>query len=482
MAAKNDIPAGKSQLADTDLELRKTVRNHLLFSLVVGLLVVVGIGGWATLTEISGAVVSSGTVVVESNTKLVQHREGGIVSEIRVKTGDTVEAGDLLIRLDDTVTRANLAVITKQLTELTAQELRLEAERDDLAKIEWPSEQPVPAAAARDASPTDDAAASGLRLEDSESAPASGSKPTREAKAWEDIKRGQQLLLEARRNSKEGRKNQLEEQIRQFNKQTEGLEAQVEAKDSEIELIDEELEDLGGLLNKQLVSKSRVTGLRREKARLSGEYGDLIAQIARTKEAISERRIQILQIEESYRAEVLEQLQEVRSRVAQLEEQKIAAEDELTRVDILAPRNGYVHQLSVHTIGGVIAPGETVMQIVPREDQLIVEAQVRPVDIDQMSPGQQARVRFPSFDQRTTPELNAELLTVSADLTEDERTGNSYYVARLVIDDDELGKLGDKALVPGMPVETFMQTGDRTVLSYLVKPVTDQIAHALRER
>ncbi|GAA0770859.1 HlyD family type I secretion periplasmic adaptor subunit [Roseibium denhamense] len=424
-----------------DQMLRKTVRNHLLFALFVVVFIVGGIGLWATVTEIAGAVVSSGTVVVESNVKQVQHREGGIVKNIQVKNGDTVAAGDLLIALDDTVTRANLAVITKQLTELTAQELRLEAERDNLSEIIWPDGRTVG-----------------------------------------DIELGQQLLLEARRNSTDGRKNQLEEQIRQFNKQTEGLEAQVTAKDSEIELIAEELADLDNLLSKQLVPKSRVTALRRETARLRGEYGDLIAQIARTKEAISERRIQILQIEESYRAEVLEQLQEVRSRIAQLEEQKIAAEDELTRVEIVAPRDGYVHQLSVHTIGGVIAPGETVMSIVPREDQLIVEAQVRPVDIDQMAPGQAARVRFPSFDQRTTPELNATLLTVSADLTEDERTGMSFYTARLVIDDAELGKLGQQALVPGMPVETFLQTGDRTVLSYLVKPITDQIAHAMRER
>ncbi|WP_422038475.1 HlyD family type I secretion periplasmic adaptor subunit [Roseibium sp.] len=426
-----------------DEELSKTVRKHLFFSLFVTIFVVVGIGGWATFTEISGAVVSSGTVVVESNIKQVQHREGGIVRDIKVRDGDLVASGDLLLSLDDTVTRANLAVITKQLQELTAQELRLEAERDELKAISWPED----------------------RIE-----------------SLGDIERGQQLLLEARQNSKEGRKNQLEEQIRQFNKQTQGLEAQVEAKDSEIELIKEELEDLDGLLNKQLVSKSRVSALRREQARLSGEYGDLIAQIARTREAISERQIQILQIEESYRAEVLEQLQEARSRIAQLEEQKIAAEDELTRVDIVAPRSGFVHQLSVHTIGGVIAPGETVMQIVPREDQLIIEAQVQPVDIDQLQPGQEARIRFPSFDQRTTPELNAKLLTLAADLTQDERTGLSFYTARLIIDDEELEKLGSQTLVPGMPVETFLQTGDRTVLSYLVKPVTDQIAHAMRER
>ncbi len=429
--------------AGADDKLHMTVRNHLLFSLMLVAIVVGGIGGWMAMTEISGAVVSSGTVVVESNIKQVQHREGGIVRLIKVKEGDLVEAGDLLISLDDTVTRANLSVITSQLRELTAQEHRLEAERDDLREIAWPEER------------RDDLG---------------------------EIERSQQMLLEARLNSKEGRKQQLEEQIRQFNKQSEGLEAQVTAKVSEILLIQDELNDLEKLLNKQLVSKSRVTALRREKARLAGQHGDLIAQIARTKEAVSERKIQILQIEEAYRADVLERFQEVRSRIAQLEEQKIAAEDQLTRVDIVAPRNGYVHQLSVHTIGGVIAPGETVMHIVPREDQLIVEAKIRPVDIDQMVPGQEARIRFPSFDRRSTPELSARLLTVSADLDEDERTGASYYVARLSIDDSELAKLGSHSLVPGMPVETFMKTGDRTVLSYLVKPIVDQIAHALRER
>lgn len=439
--ANSQKDAAPSNQADADLS--NTVRRHLYFALLITVFVVFGIGGWATFTEISGAVVSSGTVVVESSVKQVQHREGGIVSEIKVKDGDVVKSGDLLISLDDTVTRANLAVIIKQLNELTAQELRLEAERDDKQAISWPQE----------------------RIE-----------------TLGDIERGQQLLLEARQNSKEGRKNQLEEQIRQFNQQTQGLEAQVSAKETEIELIAEELLDLEGLLKKNLVPKSRVTAVQREKARLQGEYGDLIAQIARTKEAISERQIQMLQIEESYRAEVLEQLQEARSRIAQLEEQKIAAEDELTRVDIVAPRSGFVHQLSVHTIGGVIAPGETVMHIVPQEDQLIVEAQVQPVDIDQLTPGQEARVRFPSFDQRTTPELNAKLLTVSADLTEDERTGLSYYTAKLIIADEELEKLGSQTLVPGMPVETFLQTGDRTILSYLVKPVTDQIAHAMRER
>ncbi|WP_417668686.1 HlyD family type I secretion periplasmic adaptor subunit [Roseibium sp.] len=426
-----------------DGELSKTIRHHMVVGGLLSLIVFGGLGGWSAIAEISGAVVTSGTIVVESNIKQVQHREGGIVREIRVKDGDTVSAGDLVIRLDDTVTRANLAVVTKQLNELSAQEARLEAERDGLPEAKFEGE-------------------------------ATG--------ALVDIRRGQQLLLDARRKSLNGRKQQLQEQIRQFSTQVEGLEAQLSATQSQMELIQLELADLEGLLLKQLVSKSRVIALRRDQANLQGEYGDFLAQIARTKEAISERRIQILQIEETYRAEVLEQLQEVRSRIAQLEEQKIAAEDELTRVEIRAPRAGFIHQLAVHTIGGVIAPGETIMLIVPREDQLIVEVQARPVDIDQLGPGQMATVRFPSFDQRTTPELEATLLTVSPDLTEDERTGQSYYTARLIIADEELAKLGGKALIPGMPVEAFLKTQDRTVLSYLVKPVFDQIAHAMRER
>jgi len=433
--------AGSSMDTASDAALKKSVRSHIVTASLLALIAAGGIGGWAANAEISGAVVSSGTVVVESNTKQVQHQEGGIVKEIRVQNGDTVKAGDLLIRLDDTVTRANLSVITKQLRELSAQEVRLVAERDGLDRIDFGTDVDVG-----------------------------------------PIEQGQVALMEARRESVAGRKNQLEEQIRQFDKQIEGLTAQLEAKDVEIKLLDEELSDLSDLLAKNLVSKSRVTGLRRERARLQGEYGEFLSQIARSEQAISERRVQILQIEDSYRAEVLEQLQQVRSEIARLQEQRIGAEDQLTRVDIRAPQTGYVHQLAVHTIDGVIAPGETVMVIVPQEDQLLIETQVRPVDIDQLGTGQQATVRFPSFDQRTTPELKASLLTVSADLIMDERTGTGYYTARLLIPEEELAKLGGKALIPGMPVEAFMKTQDRTVLSYLVKPVTDQIAHAMRER
>jgi HlyD family type I secretion membrane fusion protein len=390
---------------------------------------------------------ASGTVVVESNSKQVQHREGGIVREITVRDGDTVKAGDLLIRLDDTVTRANFTVVLKQLDELYAQEARLLAERDDTDLIEF--------------TPKDGAVAGAPQsvIEDS-----------------------QTRLMEARRNSLRGRKQQLGEQIRQLEQQITGVEVQLNAKKTEISLVEEELGVLEKLLEDKLVGKSRVTTLRREKAELEGDLGGLISQAAQAQEAISERKIQILQIEAESRAEVLELLQEVRSRIAQLEEQKIAAEDELSRVEIRAPRSGYVHQLAQHTLGGVVAPGETLMLIVPKEDLLVVEARIQPANIDQLSPHQQATLRFPSFDQRSTPELKARLLTVSADLTMDEASGLSYYTARLTIPEAELAKLNGKHLVPGMPVEAFLKTDDRTVLSYLVKPVSDQIAHALKER
>lgn len=430
----------KAGRPDSDDVLRRAIRRHLLIAAFAALIVVGGIGGWAAIAEISGAVVTPATVVVQSNVKHVQHQEGGIIKEILVKDDDLVSAGDLLIRLDDTITRANLGAISKQLGELKAQEARLLAERDGRQRIAF-SDDDIP----------------------------------------DDIKRGQQLLLEARQASIAGRKDQLQEQIRQFNKQAEGLQAQLEAKESEIELIDEELADLDALLNKQLVSKSRVSAQRRERARLQGQYGSFVSEIARIQEGISERKIQILQIEETYRAELLENLHETRSQIAQLEEQKIAAQDKLTRIDIRAPQDGYVHELAVHTIGGVVTPGEVLMSIVPRTDRLVIEAKVKPVDIDELTPGQEATIRFPSFDRRSTPELKAKLLSVSADLTMDQRTGTGYYTARLTIDDAELALLEGKVLVPGMPVEVFMKTQDRTVLSYLIKPVSDQIAHAMRE-
>lgn len=434
---------------EIDKALKSSVRSHIMIAFSVIFLMLGGMVAWATMTEVSGAVVASGTVVVEGNVKQVQHQEGGIVQHVHVKNGDVISAGDLLIDLDDTVTRANLAVVTKQLDSLYAQEARLTAEQDGLDIITFADEQ------------INDAARTA---------------------SVEVIKDSQQRLFEARRNSLNGQKQQLGEQIVQFEKQIEGYEAQRNAKVTETMFVAKELEDLDGLLTQQLVSASRVSVLNREKAQLEGELGGFTAQIAQTKEAISERNIQILQLDEDFLASVLQQLQDARGQVAQLEEQRIAAQDQLTRVEIRAPRSGLVHNLNVHTIGQVIASGEVTMLIVPQDDQLIIEAQVQPINIDQIATHQQATIRLPSFDQRTTPELKANIKNISADLLQDQTTGLSFYQVRLSIPEEELSKLGDKTLVPGMPVEAFIKTQDRTVASYLTKPITDQIKHAMRER
>ncbi|MXN66501.1 HlyD family type I secretion periplasmic adaptor subunit [Stappia sp. GBMRC 2046] len=424
-----------------------SLRRHALAGAIMIAVLFGGLGGWAAIAKIGGAVIASGTIVVETNTKRVQHQEGGIVGEIAVREGDAVDAGDLLVRLDDTVVEANLVVVRKQLTELRAQDARLAGERDGQEAIAFPNDL-----VSREAEPD-------VAL----------------------VLSGQRALAEARKASLDGRIDQLEDQIAQFDKQIDGLDAQRLAKQEEIALIDEELKGLMQLREKGLVPETRVTALRRDRARLEGERGGLIAEIARAGEAIGERRLQIIGLGDTFRQSVLEELQEVRSELARLEEQKIAAEDRMRRVDIRAPRSGYVHQLAVHTVGGVVGPGEVLMQIVPKEDLLVIEAQVAPTDIDLLYPGQAASVRLPSFDQRTTPELTARIVTLSADHAVDEATRLSFYTARLAIDPAELAKLGDNRLVPGMPVETFIATKERTVLSYLVKPLLDQVAHAFRE-
>lgn len=296
------------------------------------------------------------------------------------------------------------------------------------------------------------------------------------------IHESQERLFDARRNSLNGQKQQLAEQVVQLERQIKGLEEQRRAKKAEIEFVSEEIQNLSGLLSKPLVSASRVSVLKRDKAKLEGEYGGFTSQIAQSKQIINERKIQILQLDNDFLSNVLQQLQELRVEIAQLEEQKIAAEDQLKRIEIRAPRSGFVHNLNVHTIGQVISAGEVTMLIVPQDDQLIIETQIQPVSIDQVVAHQQATIRLPSFDQRTTPELRANVKTVSADLLQDQSTGMTFYQVRLIIPQEELSKLGNKILVPGMPVEVFIKTEDRTVISYLTKPITDQIKHAMRER
>jgi HlyD family secretion protein len=426
---------------------RSAIRRYLLAALAASIVLVFGLGGWATTTSFSGAVVALGSLVVESDVKKVQHPTGGIVGRLFVREGHHVKAGDLLVQLDETTTRANLQIITDSLDEQTARKARLEAERDDTAKIDFS------AFAGRGQEPKI------IRLV-----------------------KGEQNLFDFRRRSAEGQKSQLRERILQLREEIDGLSGQVIAKSREIALIMQELKGVRELWEKKLIPITRVTSLERDAARLEGEHGALQSSIAQSKGKISETELQILQVDQQIKTDVAKDLGEVRAKTTELDERKVAAEDQLKRIYIRAPQDGVVHQLTVHTVGGVISQGESIMLIVPDQDTLLVEARIPPPEIDQVHLHARAILRFTSFNQRTTPTIEGEVVRVSADISQDQKTGQSYYTIRIAFIETELRRLGGVSLVPGMPVETFIQTDERTVISYLLKPVHDQVTRAFREK
>ena len=423
----------------------RAIRRALIGGIAVAGLLVFGIGGWAATTDLSGAVIAPGSLVVDSNVKKVQHPTGGVVGELRVRNGSEVRAGEILVRLDETVTRANLAVITKSMEELTARQIRLKAEQDGREIMSFPGE-------------------------------------LIERPGVADLMREEMKLFDLRRTARGGQKAQLKERIAQLHEQIQGMTDQVTAKRHEIELIIRELKGVRELWEKNLVQMSRLTALERDAARLEGERGALVSSIAQTKAKVTETELQILQIDQDLRTEVGKELADIRGKLAELIEKRVAAEDHLSRVDIRAPQDGVVHQLSVHTVGGVINSGEPIMLIVPKTDGLDVEAKIAPQDIDQVRIGSPAVLRFSAFNQRTTPEIKGEVTLVSADITKEEKTGASFYTVRITPTANQLARLNGFKLVPGMPVETFIQTGERTVISYLTKPLEDQLKKAWREK
>ena len=426
----------------------RSIRGHLLAAGLVGGLLVVGLAGWARTTELAGAVIANGTVVVDSDVKMVQHPTGGIIGELRVRDDQLVQAGDILVRLDDTQTKANLGVFTTNLDELRARQARQEAEKEGSGAITFPGDL-------LDREAMDPAVAR--------------------------ILEGERKLFDFRMESRAGQKAQLHERVAQLRQEVGGVAEQINAKTKEIEIIQQELKGLLELWKKQLVTYNRVTALQRDAARLEGERGALIAQKASTGGKIAEVELQIVQVDQDFRSKVAEELSDVRAKIAELSERKIAAEDELRHVDIRAPQTGRVHELNVHTVGGVISAGQTLMLIVPENDTLRVETKVRPEDIDQVRADQPVLLRFSAFNQRTTPELNGAVSWIAADLTEDPHTNTSYYTVRINVSDDEIARLGGLKIIPGMPTEAFIQTGSRTVLSYLLKPLTDQISRSFRD-
>jgi len=426
----------------------RSIHNYLRIGIAVSAFLAFGVGGWAAITEIAGAVIASGQVVVESYAKKVQHQTGGIVAALNVQEGTRVKAGDVVIRLDDTVAKATLAIANNNLDELLTRQARLLAERDDSKSIDFPR-----------------------NLLDRQVDPAIARQLNSERR-----------LFELRSAARAGQKSQLQERIQQSREQITGLEKQIDSKQSEAKFIGTELTGLRDLWKKNLVPISKVTALERDAARIEGEQGQLVATLASTKGKITETEMQILQVDQDLRSEVAKELRDVSASIAEATEKKVTAEDQLKRIDIRAPQNGIVHQLTMHTVGGVVQAGEAIMTIVPDQDALAVEVKVSPHDIDQIQLGQKAVFRLTAFNQRTTPELNGKVYLVSADAETDQRSGASFYLVRITLEPDEVAKLGGLRIVPGMPVESFIKTTDRTVISYLMKPLSDQIQRAFREK
>ncbi|MBW8320922.1 MAG: HlyD family type I secretion periplasmic adaptor subunit [Arenimonas sp.] len=427
--------------------LGRSLDRHLIAGLLSAILFLTAIGAWAMTTSLSGAVIATGFLVVEGNVKKVQHPKGGVVGELLVGEGRAVDAGEILIKLDDTVIRAKLDATKATLDQLYARKARLLAELSDAASVE------VPAPLVDRLPPAD-----------------------RDA-----IMQAERRLFADRRAEREGQKERLDGQAVQLEEQVSGLSVQMTAKQDEIALIGREAEAQDTLYAKNLTSLSQVLALKREAVRLNGEFGQLRAQIAATKARIEEIGLQKIQIDQAMRAEVSTELRDLETREGELRSDEIALIEDLQRVDIRAPVAGIVHKLAVHTAGGVVSPAEALMEIVPREAELVVRAQVRPDDVDQLAVGQPARVRFTAFNRNTTPEFDGRLVRVSADLEVDERTGLAFYRADIGVDKADVGEHAGLELVPGMPAEAYVLTGDRNVLSWLMKPITDHAARAMRE-
>lgn len=420
-------------------------------SSVAGLAMIALFGGtiglWAATSTLSGAVVAGGQFVVDSSVKKIQHSTGGIVGELKVKDGDRVKAGDLLLRLDETLTRANLLVVSKQLDEFIGRQARLEAERDGANEVKMPQEF-------------------ANRLNDP---------------AVEKILSSERTLFQARRATRDAQKDQLRKRISQSQDEITGLKAQQDAKSREAELIKDELVGVRDLYQKNLVQLPRLNALERDAASIEGQRGQLIASVAQAESRIAETSFQIIQIDEQMRAEAMQELRDIQSKIAEYTERRVAAEDQLKRTDIRAPSDGYVHQLNVHTIGGVISPAEPVMLIVPTNDKLELEAKVLPNDIDQVKMGQKAIVKVHASNARMMPDLHGKVSRISADVSRDQQSGVTFYTIRVELPQDEIARLEGLHLIAGMQAEVFVEVNERTPLEYFFKPMKDQIARAFRE-
>ncbi|MBV2360788.1 HlyD family type I secretion periplasmic adaptor subunit [Thalassococcus sp. CAU 1522] len=414
---------------------------------IIGVVVLLGsLVAWAHFVWISGAVIATGSIAIQGKPKQVQHFDGGVIEDILVSEGDTVIQGETLIVLDKTLLEANLAIYKARLAELLVRRDRLEAEQADLPAIEFAPFPPLLA---------------GLDAE--------------------TFRIGQREVFAARRALQQGREVQLREKMVQFGHQITGVEGLIASKRTQLSLIRQEMETTRTLEEKRLVAANQLMAIRRSEADLEGQLSEHQSEIARIRNSIQDAELEILQNRRQFKEQVVSDLGEVVAQIGELQQQVVSTEKQLDRVALKAPVSGIVHEMQVFTKGGVVQPGATVLQIVPVTERLTFELQVSPVSIDQVYVDQPATIRFSAFDQRTTPELTGTVRRVSPTSLTDPQTGVSFYVVELDIPDTEIAQLGALTLVPGMPLEGYLQTNARSVLSYVVKPMTDHLARAFRE-
>ncbi|TQV74392.1 HlyD family type I secretion periplasmic adaptor subunit [Denitrobaculum tricleocarpae] len=420
-------------------------------SIIVGFIVVFGalggFGAWSALANLSSAVVAQGTVKVYSNRKKVQTLEGGVVTELAVKNGDRVEVGDILVTLDRTRAAASHSIMQSNYDTSLAVVARLRAERDGLENIDYPE----------------------------------GLAERLEGTSVSEIISAQEKLFSVRRAALNGQTAIVRERIGQLEEEIQGLNAQVSSKDRQLKLIEEELSGLRELYKKGFTTRTRILSLEREAASLGGERGEHLAAIAQSRRLIGEAQLEIVQVQKTFNEEVVTELQQKESELFDLEERLNATNYSLEQTQITATAKGLVVGLAVHTVGGVLQPGETLLEIVPENDLLIVEAKVLPIDVDNIQIGLGADVQFTAFSQRTTPKLHGDVIYVSADSLTDPDTKAPYFAARIAIPEEEVARLDDKTLQPGMPADVLIITGDRTPMNYLIKPIKESMDKAWRE-
>jgi len=427
--------------------LQRSLRRHFLMVAALSIALVVGIGGWATTTELASAVIAPGRVVIEGNSKDIQHLAGGIVSEILVKEGDEVSAGDILLRLDPTLAKANLSIVESSLSRFYARRARL------IAEIKGEDELTVPGSLLAFLDPT----------------------------ARDLVIASETGILESGLTAREGSRRQLETRKQQLFEEAKGLASQIAAVQEQAELIDEEANQSAALYEKRLITLQRYNLLKRQKADLGGQLGQLVAQKAQIEGKASETDLQILQLERDHSTKAAEDLTATEASIVEYEERRAAALDQLKRLEISSPVNGRVHQIAINNVGAVVQPGAILMRVVPDRQDFEVEVRLSPKDIDQIHLDQNAEIRFTAFNLSTTPDMPGKVVFVGPDLQVDPRTNEPYYSVKLRINEAHIASLNGKGLYPGMPAEVFIKIADRNVASYFTKPLSDRFSKAFRE-